>query len=77
MIAVIGGSGFIGTVLIRRLLDAGHRICILDKDEPRLHADLWRKVDIRNLEALRMNLRVSGLPIPASGSSRIRSARRR
>ena len=33
-IVVTGGSGYIGTWLIKELIKMGHQIRILDKDEP-------------------------------------------
>ena len=33
-IIVTGGSGYIGTWLIKELLKMGHQICILDKNTP-------------------------------------------
>ena len=32
-VAIIGGSGFVSTRLVKRLLDAGHQVKIADKRE--------------------------------------------
>ncbi|HDZ87988.1 MAG TPA: NAD(P)-dependent oxidoreductase [Nitrospirae bacterium] len=52
--AIIGGSGFIGTKLAVRLLDAGHSIRIIDKAESRVYPELWIKGDVRDSDALRV-----------------------
>lgn len=44
---VIGGSGFIGSHLVQKLLEAGHEVSILDLREPK--ADVrWIESDIRS-----------------------------
>ncbi len=52
VIAVIGGSGFIGTRLVARLLDAGHEVRILDKSESAFYPVFVRKCDVRELPSL-------------------------
>lgn len=52
-IGVIGGSGFIGTRLCQRLVDAGHTIGIYDKESSHAYPDLCQLGDVRDLEALR------------------------
>ena len=47
-ITVVGGSGFVGTRLVRRLLDAGHDVKIADKRKSHAYPDLWVRCDIRN-----------------------------
>jgi len=51
-IAIIGGSGFIGTKLAGRLLDAGHSTRIIDKAESRVYPELWIKGDVRDRHSL-------------------------
>ena len=51
-IAVIGGSGFIGTVLTRELLAAGHDVKILDISPSKDHPDIYEYADITSPETL-------------------------
>lgn len=51
-IAIIGGSGFIGTRLTRRLLKAGHEVVIIDKAQSVEFGKLWRYGDVRFVETL-------------------------
>lgn len=47
-ITIIGGSGFVGTRLTKRLLAAGHTIKIADKRKSVTYPELWVRCDIRN-----------------------------
>ena len=47
-ITIIGGSGFLGTRLTRRLLEAGHTVRIADKRPSHAYPELWTRCDIRN-----------------------------
>ena len=47
-ITVIGGSGFVGTRLVKRLLASGHTVKIADKRKSVAYPDLWVRCDIRN-----------------------------
>ncbi len=47
-ITIIGGSGFVGTRLAKRLLEAGHTVKIADKRKSVTYPELWTRVDIRN-----------------------------
>ena len=38
-IVVSGGAGFIGSRLVRRLLDAGHQVAVLDSLIPSVHGE--------------------------------------
>jgi GlcNAc-P-P-Und epimerase len=49
-IAVIGGSGFIGTRLVELLLDAGHSVRIIDKQDSQKYPQLRRAGDVRSVE---------------------------
>ena len=51
-IAVIGGSGFIGTRLIELLLDAGHTVTIVDKNDSAKYPELRKVGDVRNVDDL-------------------------
>lgn len=45
-IAVIGGSGFIGTSLVKNLMAKGHQVTIIDKETSKTFPDLCLKGDI-------------------------------
>lgn len=47
-ITIIGGSGFVGTRLTKRLLAAGHSVKIADKRKSVTYPELWVRCDIRN-----------------------------
>ena len=47
-ITIIGGSGFLGTRLVKRLLVAGHEVKIADKRKSKTYPELWVRCDIRN-----------------------------
>jgi len=53
-ILVTGGSGFIGTNLINKLVGSGHEVVSIDVREPRLktHLPLWRKISLLDLDAM-------------------------
>ncbi|MBN2656535.1 MAG: NAD-dependent epimerase/dehydratase family protein [Spirochaetales bacterium] len=59
-VAIIGGSGFIGTRLAARLISGGHQVRIIDKLESRAYPDLWRPGDVRNPESLIAALKGAG-----------------
>ena len=50
-ISIIGGSGFVGTRLVKRLLDAGYTVKIADKRKSVTYPDLWVRCDVRNSPA--------------------------
>ena len=43
-IAVTGGSGFIGTTLVKKLTDMGHKVVIVDIVEPETKSDIDVKI---------------------------------
>ena len=55
-IAIIGGSGFIGTRLTRRLLAAGHTVKILDKQDSKYYPELQTFADVRDIDSLQKGL---------------------
>ena len=51
-ITVVGGSGFVGSHVVDALIDAGHRVRVIDTRPPlQVEAD-WREVDLLDDEAL-------------------------
>ena len=56
MIKVIGGSGFIGTRLCKRLTNADKKFRIIDKAKSNTFGELWDKADVRDIENLRDTL---------------------
>lgn len=50
-VTIIGGSGFVGTRLVKRLLDSGYHVKIADKRKSVTYPDLWVRCDIRNTPA--------------------------
>ena len=52
MIGIIGGSGFIGTVLVRALKADGHAVRIIDRAPSSTYWDAWIEADVRDLPAL-------------------------
>jgi len=56
MISVMGGSGFIGTRLCKRLQKAGIEFEIIDKMVSKTFPDMTKVVDIRNIDRLRKNI---------------------
>jgi nucleoside-diphosphate-sugar epimerase len=57
VIVVVGGSGFLGTRLCRRLQASGKRFVILDKNPSAAFPDHWRQADVRDLASL-----LTGIP---------------
>ena len=57
-ILITGGSGFIGTNLIEKLVLDGHEILNVDIKEPKIFvlSKYWRNVDINNFQNLRQNV---------------------
>ncbi len=45
-VLITGGAGFIGCRLARRLLDAGHRVTVLDRLHPQVHTGTGRPADL-------------------------------
>ena len=47
-VTIIGGSGFVGTRLVKRLLDSGYTVKIADKRKSVTYPELWTRCDVRN-----------------------------
>jgi nucleoside-diphosphate-sugar epimerase len=54
---IIGGSGFIGTELVRQMRDAGEQVCIVDKQRSAAFPDLWKAADVCDFRGLQEALR--------------------
>ncbi|MDR0908561.1 MAG: NAD-dependent epimerase/dehydratase family protein [Spirochaetaceae bacterium] len=55
-LTLLGGSGFVGTRLTARLLNAGHRVRILDKNNSKSYFELHTFADVREPETLEQAL---------------------
>jgi len=51
-IAIIGGSGFIGTRLTKRLLESKQKVKIIDKRKSDFYPELWEFADVRDYDSL-------------------------
>jgi len=51
-IALIGGSGFVGTRLTKRLVASGHTVRILDKNDSLTYPELRVHADVRDIKSL-------------------------
>lgn len=60
---VTGSSGFIGTHLVRRLVNAGKRVICIDIKDPRerLEGAVYNKMDVRDLSSLQVDEPVAGI----------------
>jgi GlcNAc-P-P-Und epimerase len=52
VIGVIGGSGFIGSALVRALKQNGHQVRIIDRAPSEAHPETWVEADVRDRQAL-------------------------
>ncbi len=48
VVTIIGGSGFVGTRLTKRLLEAGVKVRLADKRRSHAYPELWMRCDVRN-----------------------------
>jgi nucleoside-diphosphate-sugar epimerase len=51
-ICIVGGSGFVGTCLVTRLIAAGHTVTIADKKDSKKYPSLWVYTDVREPKTL-------------------------
>lgn len=72
-IVVLGGTGFVGRVLVRRLVADGHRVTLLSRNLSR-HSDRLlppdlelRELDVYDLEALKKNMAGQDVAINLAG----------
>jgi nucleoside-diphosphate-sugar epimerase len=69
-IAIVGGSGFIGTRLAERLSKAGHHLAIIDKVDSKAFPLFTRKADVRDYESLLASLEGSEVIINLAAEHR-------
>lgn len=59
-ILVIGGSGFIGTRLVARLVEASHAVSIVDVNKSEAFPDLWVYGDVADYQSLAKAVNAAG-----------------
>jgi nucleoside-diphosphate-sugar epimerase len=69
-ISVIGGSGFVGTRLVKRLLVAGHTVKILDKNDSKTYPEFRVYADVREPDTLEAGLMGSDTAINLAAEHR-------
>ena len=69
-ITIIGGSGFVGTRLTKRLLESGHIVKIADKQDSKKYPELRKYADVRNKETLILALKNSDIVINLAAEHR-------
>jgi nucleoside-diphosphate-sugar epimerase len=69
-IAIIGGSGFVGTRLVTRLLTAGHKVVITDKNDSKKYPHLHVYADVREPETLEKALAGSDVVVNLAAEHR-------
>jgi nucleoside-diphosphate-sugar epimerase len=69
-ITLIGGSGFVGTRLVTRLLVARHTVQIADKNNSRAYPDLWVYADVRESDTLEKALAGSDVVVNLAAEHR-------
>lgn len=70
MVVIIGGSGFVGTRLCRRLTDKGIDFVILDKAKSHYFPDAWIESDVRDIDSLRQSIPESSVVINLAAEHR-------
>ena len=69
-ITIIGGSGFVGTRLTKRLLESGHIVKIADKQDCKKYPELRQYADVRDKETLILALKNSDIVINLAAEHR-------
>src|SRR5262245_34164993 len=73
-IAVTGGSGFIGSHVVDKLLDAGHTVVVIDMRPPHRPDALFVRGDVLDPEALRKGLRDCDVVFHLAGVANVNDA---
>jgi len=69
-INIIGGSGFVGTRLTERLINAGHKVKITDKKDSHKYHNLMIYADVREIETLEKALKGSDVVVNLAAEHR-------
>lgn len=69
-ITIVGGSGFVGTRLTKRLLTAGHTVKIADKNDSKTYPELRVFADVRQPQTLLKELKGSDAVINLAAEHR-------
>jgi nucleoside-diphosphate-sugar epimerase len=67
---IIGGSGFIGTRLVQRLIAAGHDVRIIDKAASQTFPELTATADVRMIDQLRNAMRPGSIVVNLAAEHR-------
>ena len=69
-VTIVGGSGFVGTRLTKRLLAAGHTVRIADKNDSKTYPELRVYADVREPQTLAETLKGSDVVINLAAEHR-------
>ena len=69
-VTIVGGSGFVGTRLTKRLLAAGHTVKIADKNDSKTYPELRVYADVRKPQTLAETLKGSDAVINLAAEHR-------
>ena len=69
-VTVVGGSGFIGTELVKQLLARGHEVSIVDKATSRRYPELTALGDVRDADRMAELIRRSDVVVNLAAEHR-------